>query len=260
MGVTIASSARIDAGFGPAYARVAAHGAEFGFGGFAAATDFPSGPVSAWLPGDAPHEVVKRLDGIRRAGGRVRHLFAERYHAPSVEAHKLFTAGHLGTRIHFLAKVQAHPSLLVQPYSRDEHAWLREPVLNRLPLLVWMMGPVRDVRVVRSGRVAVVMLRHRTPGRLSILEWSVTPADVPALIDDRFECTGSDGFLRVNGIWGASRLPRLELHRGALETVKRDLPRDFAAVYARAAERLDAENDSELTASYLEACRLIVER
>jgi predicted dehydrogenase len=263
MGVTLHSTHLLDQAFAAAYARTSAPGAEYGFAAPAVGDPSP-GTVSGWLAGDDPQAAVTRLDALRRAGSRFRFLFAERYFAPAIEAHRLFTGGHLGTRIHFLAKVQAHPARLTRPLGAEPHAWLAEPVLNRLPLMVWMMGPVADARVVTSergaARAAVVMLRHRTPGRLSILEWSVTPAGSPDALDDRFECTGSDGFLRVNGVWGASRLPRLELHRGALESVKRDLDRDFAQVFARAAERLGHERDAELTAHYLEACRLILEK
>lgn len=277
-GVHVGSANPIDAPFAPAYAATNGGVAlrEFGFAGLLPHRTLPPAAageaVSAWLPGDNPLAYAHGLTLWQRAGVAFRFLLPERHHAPSLEAHALFTGKHLGMPLHFLGRVQAHRDRLLEPERwREPRAWLREPVLNRLPLAVWMMGPVRDVRLLESradrSRTVLVLLRHKHPQRLSVLELSVsaelTHGGTPAIFD-RFECTGTDGFLRVNGIWeNHLHLPRLELHRGAVEQVQRDLPRDFAAVYehaARAAATTSKRSaDSyRLAADYLTACALLL--
>jgi hypothetical protein len=219
-----------------------------------------------WIPGDEPQARLTALADARQKGLSHPFFFAERYYAPAVEAHKLFTKGHLGVQLHFLAKVQVHPERLVHPNAwRDPKSWLREPVLNRLPLAVWMMGPVRDVRVVTSSahgaETKIVMLRHVHPSRLSVLELSVSPhltqGGKPA-IADRFECTGLDGLARVTGIWQeVTHAPRLEVLRGPEVLVQRDLPRDFASLEDGAALRKQSKESYRLAEEYLNACRLI---
>src|SRR6185295_10498425 len=94
------------------------------------------GAVSGWLPGDRPAEARARLARWREERRPFRFVFAERYHAPAIEARRLFRGGDIGTPIHFLAKVQAHPGRLVDPTGG--RTWLAEPALNRLPLAIWM--------------------------------------------------------------------------------------------------------------------------
>jgi predicted dehydrogenase len=269
MTVTLFSQATIDAPFGPAMAAAGRNYYEFGFGGSPLDSPAPSGIVSAFLAGDQPAEAREWISKISKAGGRFRLLFPERYYAPALEAHRLFTGKHLGTPIHFLSKIQVHPATLLSPDRvSDPKHWLREPLLNRIPLLVWMMGPVRDARVVfeaRKGAVTcIAMFRHTHPQRLSILEFAVsgdfTQGGKPALLE-RFECTGSDGFLRVHGGLDPARaFPRLELHRGAIESVQRDLPREPAELYSQAVRRAkeDSASHCSLTEHYLDACELIV--
>ena len=225
--------------------------------------------ISAWLPGNIPG-LLPILEEWQEDNRLFRFLFPERLFAPAVAAHQLFTRRQLGNPLHMMVKVQAHPDCLLHNETDAPAAWLAEPLLNRLPLLVWMMGPVTDVRVLEAGgngwQSRVVMLRHAAPCRLSVLDMSLSRelyrGDRPAVYD-RFECTGTDGFLRVNGIWEEDcLLPRLELHRGATETVQRDLRRDFAQVYENAvAESLAlgrVSNESyRIAASYLEACNLL---
>ena len=80
------------------------------------------------------------------------------------------------------------------------------------------------------------------------------------MIIDRFECTGLDGFLRVNGVWGNPHFaPRLVLNRGPLESIQRDLPRDFESVEARIVKEvpLIAKQSKEsyaLARDYLDLC------
>lgn len=245
---------------------------EHGFSGLLAHADAQAtGRISAWLPGDRIAERLSALHGWKRSAALFRFLFAEKYFAPAMEAHRLFSAGHLGNPVHFLAKVQVHRDRLLNPGRwNDVNSWLREPALNRLPLAMWMMGPVSSVRVVAVqtnsfSRGWVVLLRHRHAPRMSILELSVsseqTQAGLPA-IADRFECTGSDGFIEVNGIWGEARhAPRIAVHRAADVIVKRDLRRDFAQVYENAAaeqgrwERASAESYT-FAEQYLDACAM----
>jgi len=282
--VRLRTTALVDAPFAPAYQRVTgltpaqdSHPAltEYGLTGLLGDTpvDADARAVSAWLPGD---DAAKRLETLRRwqtAGVTFRFFFPERYHAPSAQARALFVGNDLGTPAHFLIKVQAHPQRLLDPRSDTPGSWLREPVLNRLPLAVWMMGPVVDIRVldsrIRDARSLVVLLRHRHPARLSVLESTVSPelrqGGEPA-ISDRFEATGSDGFIRVTGIWQeALHAPRLEVHRGPLELVQRDLPRGFTSVFTAAAAALprlsqQSRESYRLAAEYLSACRLIEAR
>lgn len=248
MTVEARSDAPLDAPFREAYRGVEAALVEYGWRGIPADAEplARGAAVSGFLPGDRAEARLAWLAGLRAEGRALRLLFAERLHAPSIEARRLFVeGGAIGARIHFLAKVAAHPARLLHPEAALEPwAWLREPVLNRLLLAIWVMGPVAEVRVLRARAATVVLLKHEAPARLSILEIvvsdGITERGVPA-IADRFECTGSDGFIRVNGIWQeAAEAPRLALHRGAEEIVRRDLRRDFAQVYAAAAAEAPA--------------------
>lgn len=277
--VDLRSRAAVDAPLAAACARVAGRVAlvEYGLGGDAARDPAPLPPgagVSVWLAGDDPAAGRAALARWRAERRPFRFLFPERLFAPAAEAKRLFTGGDLGTTIHLHVRVQAHPARLLRPEAvlATERAWLAEPALNRLPLAVWMQGPVADARVLlarRAGSLAVVLaLRHARPTRQSILELSVsegaTRGGQPAILDS-FEATGRDGFVRVNGIWDeAPHAPRLSLHRGALEVARRDLPRDFAQVHAAAAaearrlsRRLSKESYS-LAAAYLEACARVL--
>ena len=267
MSVTVHSSHPLDAPFRAVCANARGEGAEFGFAGIdtAGAGDLPQ-RFSAWLPGNQPAARLATLREWKRQGRKFRFFFPERHYAPAREGHALFTGGHLGTPIGLLVKVQAHPDFLLHPERRGEAcAWLDEPVLNRIPLAVWMQGPVADVRVMTSAvdgaDIHVVMLRHTAPARHTIFELSVSPllfhGAAPA-VRDRIEATGSDGFLRVTGIWQeAVHAPRLEVHRAATDFVQRDLRRDFAQVYEHAAAQWpndDSKSSYALAEAYLDAC------
>ncbi len=274
MSVIVSASRTIDEPFRRAYAGAPRFaGTEFGLSGIDAATegDIPQA-FSAWLPGDRPAERLAALETWNRQRRRFRFLFPERYHAPAREAHALFTGMHVGMPIHLLVKVQAHPDTLFDPAHAGEGLnWLREPVLNRLPLAIWMQGPVADVRVVSSSvagaNTRVVMLRHKAPARQSILELSISSelrcGSAPA-IHDRFEATGSDGILSVHGIWGdAVHAPRLHVRRGATDFTQRDLRRDFAQVFENAAADWNKSNRKKsyaLAEAYLATCTKIVGR
>ncbi len=227
--------------------------------------------VSAWLPGSRPQKMLSCLQGLQKEKRDFRLLFPERFYAPAGEAHKLFTKKHLGLQIHFLAKVCAHPERLLTPSKwQEKTAWLDEPVLNRLPLAIWMQGGVSDVRCLVSQKenalTVVVLLSHEKPGRQSILEICVSPETKengkPGIID-RFECTGSDGFITVNGIFQeAHHFPRIILHRGAREMVQRDLSRDFNQFFlnaAKEARKISRQSSAayRLSKDYLHACSLI---
>ena len=245
---------------------------ELGFTGFGKEVPAWARSVSAWLPGDRPDEAERWTKELRDAGTDFRFLFPERYHAPSREARRLFAGKEAGDPIHLHVRVQARPDNLLHDPRRAPQEWLRDPVLNRLPLAVWMQGPVHEVRLLSSSRetgcACVVLLRHADPNRMSILEWSVSPDFAPGIADG-FEATGRDGFLRVNGIWHEPWFrPRLVLHRGALETGRRDLPRDMESTAAAAAKahhpsRKQTARSHALAAMYLDACRrvaLVTER
>jgi len=276
--VQLRSTSPVDLPFAAAYQKAGGPdlASEYGFAGMLAHHPPPAhrggDAVSAWLPGDEPAAWLRALTEWQRDGVGFRLLLAERHHAPSREAHALFTGRHLGLPLHFLARVQVHRERLLEPERwREPRAWLREPLLNRLPLAVWMMGPVLDVRLLESrtdhSRTVLVLLRHKQPQRLSALELSVSTelrhGGEPAVFD-RFECTGTDGFLRVNGIWeNHIHLPRLELHRGAVEMVQRDLPREFSSVYEHAARagigsKKQSAESYRLAADYLTTCALLI--
>lgn len=238
---------------------------EHGFAGWSGALP-PRGVASGWIPGNLPSAPLA-VEKFQNGGGRFRLLFPERYHAPSIEAHKLFTANHLGLPAHLLVRIRVHPALLTTPDVIAGTGWLGEPLLNRLPFVVWMMGRVREARILcapaADGKAGVILLRHEKPGRLSTLELSisegVTQAGAPAL-RERFEATGSDGFVRVNGVFSIDRsAPRIEVHRGPAELVQRDLSREPADIYRLAVER--AEKDAavycRLTEDYLAACAVV---
>lgn len=238
---------------------------ELGFGGW---NDLlPARNVaSAWIPGNLPSAPLA-VEKFQNQGGRFRLLFPERYHAPSIEAHKLFTEKHLGLPTHLLVKIRVHPALLTTPDVIAGTGWLGEPLLNRLPFVVWMMGRVREARVVcapaADAKAGVIVLRHEKLGRLSMLELSisagVTQGGAPAL-RERFEATGSDGFVRVNGVLAVDRsAPRIEVHRGAAELVQRDLSREPDDLYRLAVGRAekDAEVYCRLTEDYLAACAVV---
>ena len=268
MTVTVHSTHPLDAPFQAAYrAAPAITGTEYGFTGIQT-LQLHEVPLSfsAWLPGDKPAERLSALDAWQRERRQFRLFFPERHYAPSREAQALFTRKHLGTQVSLLVKVQAHPNVLLNPELRGERlAWLSEPVLNRIPYVVWMQGPVADVRVVSSNLagsdIHVVLLRHIEPARQSILELSVSPelrhGSEPAVYD-RIEATGTDGVLRVTGIWReAVHAPRLEVHRGAMELVQRDIRRDFAQIYEHAAAHWNEDGQSAsyaLARAYLETC------
>lgn len=213
---------------------------------------------AGWVPGSAHRDAALR-ERLRAKTLALQFVFPERYHAPSIEAHRLLTGKHLGLPIHFLYKVRAHPARL-----RGAAAWLDEPVLNRLACVVWMMGSVVDARVLTATTgdavTRIVALRHAHPGRLSLLELVVSPgvthAGTPA-VRERFEATGSDGFLRVNGVTEVDRgAPRIEVHRGAAEIVQRDLSREPAGIdrLADAYRDRDRVRGCALTRDYLDAC------
>jgi predicted dehydrogenase len=271
MNTKLASNSAIDLAFAAPLSMSSQSYMECGFSGALPPVQAAPGVVSAWLRGDKSEEAKAWLAGVHDAGSRFRLLFPERYYAPAREAHRLFAGKHLGTRIHFLSKVQAHPDRLVRPVCLAEpNGWLSDPVLNRIPLIVWMMGPVKEVRVLSNtigdNRTWVVLFKHSHPARLSVLELAVsadfTQAGRPALAE-RFECTGSDGFLRVNGGFDSARSqPRLELHRAAIESVQRDLPREPESLYATAVANAtqDAKRPCELTEAYLQVCKLLTVR
>jgi len=228
--------------------------------------------VSAWLPGGDPARSAARLREWKAERRAFRFLFPERFCAPAIEAHRVFTHRHLGLQSHLLVKVRAHPDRLLAPERCGAAgSWLDEPVLNRLPLAVWLQGPVREVRHLRGNSAgpcqsSIVLLRHERTPRLSVMEIGVSEqvhhAGKPA-VADRFECTGSDGFLEVCGVWQPDEAEaRLRLHRGTAEVVRRDLPRGFAQVYERAARdsrriRRRSGADYRHAEAYLHACVLV---
>ncbi len=272
MSVTVHSTHCLDAPFRAAYlAAPAVTGCEYGFAGIEGLQGSEIADcISAWLPGDKPASSLAALNAWQRERKRFRFFFAERYYAPTREAHALFTGKHLGTQTSLLVKVQSHPDALLHPERcGDPLAWLSEPVLNRIPYVVWMQGPVADVRVLSSlvsgSQVHVVMLRHTEPARQSILELSVSPElrhGSEPTVYDRIEATGSDGFLKVTGIWReAVHAPRLEVHRAGIELVQRNLRRDFAQIYEHAAARWNKDHRTgsyTLARAYLETCNRIV--
>ena len=272
---TLMSSAALDLPFTDCYGLGVAGLTEYGFAGLLEqAADHAPGKdplVSAWIPGGTPDRWAAWLGALQSNRTRFRFLFPEAFHAPAREAHRLFTRGHVGTPIHVHVRVQAHPEHLLNPGSLERAGgWLDEPVLNRLPLMVWMLGPVADVRVELVAAAGawrgVVMLKHRQPACLSVLEMSVPDdfvvGDAPGLADS-LECTGSDGFLRVNGTWNDPwSEPRLVLHRGPMQSIRRDLERRFSHVYVRAAEEAPriargSKAAYKLANAYLEACHLL---
>ena len=268
----VRSTHAIDSPFVQAYEECSDALAELGLAGWGA-KDIPAGTaISAWIPGDDPKAVRAALNNWRREGRSLRFLFPEHLHAPSVEARKLLLNKDLGHPSHALVRVQAHPARLLAPDAwNDPLSWLREPALNRLPLLIWLLGPVREARVVSANRVGarsvVVSLRHERAPRLSILELSVseslTQGGVPA-IRDSFECTGSDGFVRVGGIWNDQDFsPRLHMHRGGKEILARKLRRDFGQIYENAAAEApmigrESKAAWRLGSDYLHACELVL--
>ena len=262
----------IDAPFAQAYEGRRDALVELGFAGWGA-KGLPGGTaISAWIPGDGPEAARAVLSNWRREGRALRLLFPEHLHEPSVEARRLFLKKDLGHPVHALARVQAHPGRLLDPEKwQGPNSWLREPALNRLPLLIWLLGPVREARVVsamREGALSVVVsLRHEHAPRLSILELSVseslTQGGAPA-IRDSFECTGSDGFVRVGGIWNEQDFsPRLHLHRGGKEILARKLCRGFGQIYENAAAqapliRRESKAAWQLSDDYLHGCELVL--
>ncbi len=273
---TVQSVHDIDKPFFPAYEeyppKIRTSFLEFGLAGLK--PDAPPGAkaaVSAWLPGSQPRKMLTCLHMFQKEKRAFRFLFPELFFAPAREAHKLFTGKHLGLQIHFLAKVRAHPEKLLNPFKwQEKGAWLDEPALNRLPLAIWMQGGVSDIRCLVSQKenvtAVVVLLSHEKPGRQSILEICVTPETTengkPGIID-RFECTGSDGFITVNGIFQeANYFPRIILHRGAREMIQRDFSRDFNQFFvnaAKEAQKIQRRSSAayRLSEDYLHACSLI---
>ena len=221
------------------------------------------------IPGDNAVQRLKTLESWQERRRSFRFLFPEQHYGPAQEAQRLFTGKHVGTPIHLLIKVQAHPDTLLHPHLWTETgSWLREPALNRIAFAVWMQGPVADVRVVSSqvagAQVHLVLLRHKAAARQTVMELSVSSellqGKSPTIVD-RFEATGSDGFIRVTGIWKeAVHAPRIEVYRGAMVHVQRDLNRDFAQVYANAAKNWgtpQANESYQIAQAYLKACAMV---
>ena len=262
----------IDAPFAQAYEGRTDMLVELGLGGWGAAELPGSAAISAWIPGHDPDAARAALNQWQRERRALRFLFPEHLHAPSVEARRLLLNKDLGHPAHVLVRVQAHPGRLLYPDQwQSPQGWLREPALNRLPFLIWFLGPVREARVVssiRKGALSVVVsLRHERAPRLSILEITVsnelTQANAPA-IRDSIECTGSDGFVRVGGIWNEQDFsPRLHLHRGGKEILARKLRRDFGQIYESAAVQApliarESKASWQLAEEYLHACELVL--
>lgn len=227
--------------------------------------------VSAWLPGNNPEKVMFWLKKLQSNGKYFRFFFPELFFDNSIEANKLFSKKDIGMITHLLIKVQVHKSLLFNSgFKNQPDFWMNEPVLNRIPLAIWLMGAVTDVRFsfseLKHANIMVIILKHKHSPRLSIIELTISDEFFqngnPAMAD-KFECTGSDGIICVNGIWEKNHyLPRLSVHRGSVEISERKYSKEFNQIFSNAAKdakniKKNSKDAYKLAFEYLEACSLL---
>lgn len=246
---------------------------EYCLSGFSEYSDFPfDRNISAWIPGDNPNNSEIWLKNLQKNGKYFRFFFPEMFYEPAIKAQKLFTGKHIGNPTSLLIKVMTHKGRLFFPGHFDQKDfWLKEPVLNRIPLAIWLMGPVHEVKFTYSktnhAEIIVIILKHIVSPRLTIIELTISDEflenNKPAIYD-KFECTGSDGIISVNGIWSKNNhLPRLSIKRGSVEIIEKELCNDFESIFFNAVKESiyinkNTKSSFKFAFDYLEACKFFL--